>query len=164
MLRRLAAVWMTLTATLQTLLAAALLAEDLIGQAWSAQGGASRAVVLSVGSILAAPLVAAGGLLLYRGLRAGLVRAIAALALALGGVQLLTPPYPALGVAVILGAVGALLTAHLAGPEPEPAPAAAQAPPRAAVPFDRTERLLIGVIALSALGLLGGLIWGWLRG
>lgn len=165
MLRRIVAVWMTLTATLQILLAAAVLVDDLIGQVWSAGRESFRAVALSVGLILAAPVIAAGGLLLYRGLRADLVRGIATAVLLLGGLQLFTPPFAGLGAAVILGATGALFTAWSVGPEPEPAPEeAAPASTARKAPYDRTERLLIGIIVLSALGLLSGMIWGWLEG
>lgn len=170
--RPIALLWLLATLA-QILLATTYLADDLLEAGLLAEGqGVAPAMparaILAVMLLLAAPLLIAGALLLWRGVSRAALYVSAALGATLGMVGAFgEPPQPLHAAAAAVALLAALVAWQRRGPVPGPVPpplepAAPPMPPTRA-PYDLGDRLLLLAVAAAILGLVAGLLWPLFR-
>lgn len=169
-LRPFAGVLLMLVAFLQILFAVGYLAEDMLSVLWQAPVGPGRpANAYALVLLLTAPALMATGLLAFRGLRRGWVRAGCTAGVAVGVLGYFFHGPPALALVTGFAGLG-LCTVTLSPfpPPPEPVeeegpvPESGSEPPSATRESDIGDRLLLTVIVVSLCGLAVGVIWTFL--
>lgn len=181
--RKLVGIAFLLLALAQVLVGVVYLTEDLMG--WNAErlprvdrtdaadpapGETSGGPVsLAVCLLLGAPLLMGGGLVLFRERGRYLVEGAGALAILCGGLGLWwTPQWPVYVAGVLVGVSAVYLARGLPHslPRPEGKEDDESSSPgqpseaRTREPYDRGDKLLVGLIAASVLGLLLAIFWG----
>ncbi|MGD8497422.1 MAG: hypothetical protein PVG82_00850 [Chromatiales bacterium] len=173
--RKLIGIALLLVALAHVVLGAVYLIEDLLGSTPMATMAAATEPMLGASSerraayavclMLSAPLVLSGGLVLFRAGGRHLVEAAGALIIlcaALGA--WLTVHWTPYLLGALIGVVAVLLAqdlpARLPLIQPEPGePSSQEGPPARRAPYDAGDKLLLGLIALSLIGLVVALVW-----